>query len=341
MAADKALPTFDELPNFHEYTGCAWSVWGDDDELGTVNLLTKKVVAEAAREIQLGEMINLNLPLNFPGKASVDEHNQPLYKRQPPVHNVWMKSEAVNDDSITINTQSGTQWDGLRHYGVFGGHNVFYNNTPSSSIARGHLNITDPGKVDKDKIKLGIHNWAQHGICGRGVLLDLVEFYTESGEKPLPYDPWATHPIPVSDLEACARKQGVTFKQGDILLLRVGFTQKFYAASEVERDSLGGKPETFAGLEQTEDMKRFLWNNHFAAVASDTPCIERWPTPQGTPQLHQTLLGLWGMPIGEFFELEALSKACAKASRYTFFFSSWPLNVLGGVASPPNAAAYL
>lgn len=87
-------------------------------------------------------------------------------------------------------------------------------------------------------------DWAQHGICGRGVLLDLVEFYTESGEKPLPYDPWTTHPIPVSDLEACARKQGVTFKQGDILLLRVGFTQKFYAASEVERDSLGGKPET-------------------------------------------------------------------------------------------------
>ena len=54
---------------------------------------------------------------------------------------------------------------------------------------------------------------------------------------------------------------------------------------------------------------------------------------------------LWGMPIGrhqdavplfpahdqatlgEFFDLEALSKACAEAGRYTFFFTSWPLNV--------------
>ena len=44
------LPSFDELPNFHQYTGCAWDVWGEGDELGTVNLLTEKVVAEAAKE---------------------------------------------------------------------------------------------------------------------------------------------------------------------------------------------------------------------------------------------------------------------------------------------------
>jgi len=330
---DQPLPSFDELPNFHQYSGCAWAVWGEDDELGTVNLLTEKVVAEAGREIQLGKMINLNWPLNFPGK--------PMYDRQPPIHHIWIKSEATNDDSIVINTQSGTQWDGLRHFGIFGGHNVFYNNTPAASIARGHLNITDPTNVDKSKIKLGIHNWAQHGICGRGVLLDLVEYYTDSGKNPLPYDPWATHVIPTSDLEACAKKQGVVFKQGDILLIRMGFMQRWFATSKEERESLGEKSETFAGLEQCEETKRFLWNNHFAAVASDQPCIERWPTPEGVPHLHQTILGLWGMPIGEMFELEELSKACAAAGRYTFFFTSWPLNVLGGVASPPNAAAYL
>lgn len=50
--ANRQLPSFDELPKFHEYTGCGWGVWGDDDELGTVNLLTEQVVAEAAREIK-------------------------------------------------------------------------------------------------------------------------------------------------------------------------------------------------------------------------------------------------------------------------------------------------
>jgi hypothetical protein len=33
------------------------------------------------------------------------------------------------------------------------------------------------------------------------------------------------------------------------------------------------------------------------------------------------------MPIGEFFDLEALSQFCAESGRYSFFFSSWPLNM--------------
>ena len=49
---NKQLPTFDELPSFHDWTGCAWEVWGKDDQLGTVNLLTEEVVAEAAKEIK-------------------------------------------------------------------------------------------------------------------------------------------------------------------------------------------------------------------------------------------------------------------------------------------------
>ena len=50
--SERKLPTFDELPNFHQYTGCAWEVWGKDDELGTVNLLTEKVVGEAVKEVK-------------------------------------------------------------------------------------------------------------------------------------------------------------------------------------------------------------------------------------------------------------------------------------------------
>lgn len=45
-----ALPTFDELPPFKNFSGCAWKVWGPDDQLGTVNLLTDKVVQRAAQE---------------------------------------------------------------------------------------------------------------------------------------------------------------------------------------------------------------------------------------------------------------------------------------------------
>ena len=53
----KELPTFDQLPSFHGFTGCAWDVWGKNDQLGTVNLLTEDVVAEAAKEIKYVHVI--------------------------------------------------------------------------------------------------------------------------------------------------------------------------------------------------------------------------------------------------------------------------------------------
>ena len=50
--SERQLPSFDELPPFHDWTGCAWDVWGKGDQLGTVNLLTDEVVKEAAKEIK-------------------------------------------------------------------------------------------------------------------------------------------------------------------------------------------------------------------------------------------------------------------------------------------------
>ncbi|KAG7087092.1 hypothetical protein E1B28_013074 [Marasmius oreades] len=44
------LPTFDELPKYKDFDGCAWEVWGKNDQLGTVNLLTEEVVKRAAIE---------------------------------------------------------------------------------------------------------------------------------------------------------------------------------------------------------------------------------------------------------------------------------------------------
>ena len=85
-------------------------------------------------------------------------------------------------------------------------------------------------------------DWSNHGICGRGVLLDLVHYYTADGNA-LPYDPWTSHPISVAELEACAKKQGVTFRRADVLLVRVGFIQKYYAAHNDAKAALRGGSE--------------------------------------------------------------------------------------------------
>ncbi|KAG6902648.1 hypothetical protein C0995_013773 [Termitomyces sp. Mi166 len=236
------LPSFDELPEFGGQPGCAWSVWSDKDELGTVNFLTEEVVKRAAQE----EI----RPVNFP--------ENPAFKRKPPEVTQSLKIPqvlALRDDEV---------------------HFLKNSSIPADSLPLGRHPIPDPLNIDPKLTKLGIQNWAKHGICGRGVLLDLVRFYTEGG-KDLPYDPFDTHAIGVADLEACAKKQGVEFRQGDILLLRVGFIRKYNTTTNQIRAALGSEEETL--------------NNHFAAVASDQPALERWPAPEGTHHLHETLLG--------------------------------------------------
>lgn len=57
--------------------------------------------------------------------------------------------------------------------------------------------------------------------------------------------------------------------------------------------------------------------------------------------LHDNLLALFGMPIGEMFDLDKLAQTCMLHNRWSFFFTSSPLNFPGGVASPPNAICIL
>lgn len=55
--------------------------------------------------------------------------------------------------------------------------------------------------------------------------------------------------------------------------------------------------------------------------------------------LHQYFLALFGMPIGELWDLKALSEKSKELGRYSFLLTSVPLNVPGGIGSPPNALA--
>ncbi|KAG5642042.1 hypothetical protein DXG03_003740 [Asterophora parasitica] len=238
-----ALPSFDELPAFHEFAGCAWGLWGENDQLGTVNLLTDDLVQRAAKkEILIGRTVSLNWPLNFPEKVS--DHVAPMFGRKSPAVMMTLREgkPIVRDDEIHINTQSGTQWDGLRHFGILE-HGVFYDNTPAHTLPHGIVPMPDPQDIDSSLQNIGIQNWADHGICGRGVLLDLVRYHTKAGAVPLAYDPWSTHGISVKELEACAVEQGVVFQPCDILLLRVGFIQKYCEAKPEERDELARKEE--------------------------------------------------------------------------------------------------
>lgn len=96
-------------------------------------------------------------------------------------------------------------------------------------------------------------------------------------------------------------------------------------------------PHHFGGVEQSEEVIRWVWDN-FSAVAGDQPSFECWPT-QKDWALHEVLLAGYGCPIGELFHLEKLAEQCKKEKRWSFFITSEPCNVPGGVASPPNILA--
>jgi kynurenine formamidase len=177
--------------------------------------------------------------------------------------------------------------------------------------------------------------WQKQGIVGRGVLIDFLA-YAERNQTP--YNPLDHYAIPLSTFKQIARDSNIIFQPGDIVLLRTGFTAAFASASLPTKKSIFAKqPFQYPGLESNKKVLEFLWDTKFAAVAGDCPGFEAWPPTEHA--MHQTLLSGFGMPIGELFDLEDLSKECENQQRWTFFFTSQVLNVRGGVASPPNAIA--
>lgn len=129
--SQRTLPTFDELPvDKSGPPGNAWGLWGKDDELGMLNLITPEVVAAAASEIKDGFRISLDLRL--------DQPSHPAFDRQRFHHEILNKYPMVmNDDAIHINTQSSTQWDGFRHYG-YQRVQRFYNGHRQEEFEPGH-----------------------------------------------------------------------------------------------------------------------------------------------------------------------------------------------------------
>jgi len=307
------LPCRSELPNIPGAPkGAAW-FWGRDDELGRLNLLTSTRVADAVKLISKGEVVNLNWEAHLP--------DPPAFGRESFKHTIKSLGPAGNDDIYTCNTQSGSQWDGFRHASArVGDKYLFYNGVTQHEI--------------ETTSRIGIQAWANHGIAGRGVLIDYWSFAQKS------YDPNTTHKIALSEILACAKAQNVEFKYGDILMIRTGWIDAYHRMDDVSRKKVGevkNYAHNFVGVDQSEDVVDFLHDQYFSVVAGDNPAFEAWPT--GPSPLHTFLLPLWGVPIGEMWDLERLSEQCKKYNKYEFFFTSVPTNVAGGVGSYSNAIA--
>jgi hypothetical protein len=323
---------YDSLPRPAPETGdasglpLAWGVWGETDQIGTLNRITPETVATAAGEIREGRRFSLNLPLDEPfGVISKGAHRW----RGAPTPTLIAEDKPgwlMRDDRLdSFWLQGSTQWDGLSHFAD--PYHGFYNNAPLASIVHGA------------ESRNGIDKALAHGIAGRCVLADLRRYFTKIGRD---WGPLGSRRASAAEVAACLADQGVALRPGDILLIRTGWTEAFHAAPDMAGRELlvrgtDNKPD-YSGVSGAEDMWRFLWDSGVAATCADNPTVEVWPFSFFKPTLHWGIARL-GLVIGEFFDLESLAADSATTGRYTAFFTAAPLNLRGGVGSPGNALA--
>jgi kynurenine formamidase len=300
-----------------------WGRWSRDDERGTANHVTPAMVRDAAGLVRTGQVVSLALHFDQGGpqtgangrfnclRYSVATGTDHEMHKQMWAGGPIPREMGYADDTVVLHLQSATHWDSLCHIFHRG---RMYNGHPASDYTAqgGARNGTEALKAS---------------LVGRGVLLDLPR------SKGVPWleDGYA---ITVDDLEAAAEHGRVTVGEGDILLLRTGQMARCleqgwgtYAGGDAPGLSFYTIP--------------WLAERNVAAVASDTWGVEVRPNelPDSFQPFHIPAVVYMGLLLGEMFDLEALSEACAEDGTYEMFLSAPPLPFTGTAGGPPGPVA--
>lgn len=310
------LPRYAELPIRPGLPPrSAWGVFGDEDQLGTLNLLTPDRVLDARRLVRTGRVF----PLSQDMDATIDAMG-----RDPFRHVIEFVSTGADDRFDGLSTQGSTCWDSMSR--IAHPRHGYYNGCRQEDITglAGSRN--------------GIDNAARHGIVGRFVLADLGRWRETAGQ---PFDMTASEAVGVAELEACLGATGTELRTGDILVLRFGFGRWYAQASALDKSPDRYLMTGVPGLSHDESMAAWLWDRHVAAVVADNPALEVIPFELGDEDafLHLRLIPLLGITVGELFALEDLAADCEGDRVFEGLFVAAPLNKIGGVGSPGNALA--
>lgn len=275
-----------------------WGRWGDDDQRGTANLLSAQGVLDAIRHVRNGRVYSLAAPLspdgpNMPGRRQTWHV---VTTRPRPSGNGDMGA----DDIVMMHTHGTTHVDALSHIYV---DDTLYNGHPASAL-------TPFGAK-----RCGVENVGP--IVTRGVLLDIAGFRgvgrLEGGQA-----------IEPDELDACARKQGVEVRAGDVVLVRTGWWQLFSEGGAARDEFYATEPGP------SGDCGEWFRANDIVGLGADNTAVEAVTSWANALPLHRNVIWGCGGYLMEFVDLEAL----AADGIHEFLFVATPLKLDGGIGSP-------
>jgi kynurenine formamidase len=292
-----------------------WGRWGNDDEIGTLNLIDGDAVRRGSAAVRTGKRFSLAVRLDqhSPQIGSIPGRINPLHAMVA-VNSEYQGSPdgfCTSDDVVTMGLQAATHWDALGHVS-YGG--LLYNGFPTSTTTAEH----GATRCGISKVK---------SLVSRGVLLDVARAL---GQERLD----GGYGITPYDLDASLSQTATTIEPGDVVLVRTGNMQLFKAR---DRQTYTGGPQP--GL--TMATARWFRDRDVAAVATDTVAFEVFPGEREDLLFPVHLLHLrdMGMTQGQNFDLEALGADCADDRTYEFLLEASPLPFTGAVGSPVNPVA--
>ena len=309
------IPTEEEVLEYFN-TLSNWGRWGEDDLLGTLNLVGNEERVRAAALVKLGITVGCARPI-----STAPAIDTPI----PPLHFMLESGEGYNLPSAEARGPRQAVGDliALAFHGLYCTHidalsHVFwdgkmYGGRPAELVTtRGGAAVNDVA-VLKD------------GVITRGVLLDITKVrgkeWFEPGEA-----------VYVEDLEAAEAAQGVQVEKGDALCLRLGWYKRRLALGPVIR--VDGRPGLHA------ETLPWLRERGVSLIASDAA---HDVIPSGYDALdmpiHQVgivAMGLWLLDNANFDDLVV---QCEALGRWDFMFTMAALRFPTVTGSPVTPLA--
>jgi len=340
--------------------GSTWGDWGDDDELGRINLLTPDKVLQGVREVEAGISFCLSLPLDFPGGTALNQRRYPprlaptedldgnaatfynVHQKDIPKYGSPRHVDVWADDDVTLSLQYSTQWDSLAHAGAeFDADGdgieeaVFYNGYRAGVDLVGPQADAagDGGDHRCFAHHLGMEHMAYKGVQGRGVLVDVAHHLGHEFRG-----------VDRATLEEIMAADEVVVEPGDMLLIHTGFATKVLEWNR-EPDPVEIH-RTCAYLDAYDDsLLEWIAESQIAALVADNYAVEgmvggkRSEGRHSLLPIHHLCLFKLGIPLGELWYLHELAAWLREHGRSRFLLTAPPLRLPGAVGSPTTPIA--